>query len=569
MTADAGELTLAARNATIEDLVPVLRGQQARKVDVVAPAPAIRERVVAAVSASRSTWTLWNLRAEAERQIRSALPILPPERHRAVADAVTALAVWGAVVRRLFDAEGDGWEPARLLATVALRRELASADSVAEVLAWRIDAFLADNPGPPQPAGTSPGSVLPDGGPVLVPSYPAYESAAGARGRLTALAVTTLGGQLGGRAQDEAAWPALIAALRRAENAGYSPADALTRVATARELRTARSVSEVLAWRINRHLAAHAADTDSLTITPNEITTAADAQDPAQDGQVTAAGSLATPLLPWVPGPRQVPEDGQAAPLSAYLSDAATLITTRIQALADTAVRLRHPWTRALGQPPDDLAAPANGSTTWPWSLPTATSTRSLRTIPVRSSAPTPSPATSATMPTGTLPNQSSPPASSPDSSPRTASQQTTGHARRSRTTSTAASQMKNVPLSPLSSLAARAARGSATPRCLTSTPPPNLPTRRTWSACSPGGDTSLTAATSCQDSVLPSAVSPAKPSSHAVADQNSARPGARSLSPGHAPAAGHSSRFRPRRPCQPPTGFPSASPSRGPGFRG
>jgi hypothetical protein len=275
---------------------------------------------------------------------------------------------WGAVVRRLFDAEGGGWEPARLLATVASRRELASADSVAEVMAWRIDAFLAGNPGPPQPAGTSPGSVLPDGGPALVPSCPAYESAAGARGRLTALAVTTLGGQLAGRAQDEAAWPALIAALRRAENAGYSPADALTRVATARELRTARSVSEVLAWRINRHLAAHAADTDSLAITPNEITTAAateppaaagsttsaDVQDQAQEGQVTAAGSLTAPLLPWVPGPRQVPAGGQAVPLTAYLSDAATLITTRTQALADTAVRLRHPWTSALGQPPDD-----------------------------------------------------------------------------------------------------------------------------------------------------------------------------------------------------------------------
>jgi hypothetical protein len=58
---------------------------------------------------------------------------------------------WGAVVRRLFDAEGDGWQPARLLATVAFRRELASADSVAEVLAWRIDAFLDGNAGSPQP----------------------------------------------------------------------------------------------------------------------------------------------------------------------------------------------------------------------------------------------------------------------------------------------------------------------------------------------------------------------------------------------------------------------------------
>ena len=42
MTADAGELALTARNASIEDLVALLRGQQARKVDVVAPASAIR-----------------------------------------------------------------------------------------------------------------------------------------------------------------------------------------------------------------------------------------------------------------------------------------------------------------------------------------------------------------------------------------------------------------------------------------------------------------------------------------------------------------------------------------------
>ena len=42
MTADGGELTLTTRNASIEDLVALLRGQQARKVDVVAPAAAIR-----------------------------------------------------------------------------------------------------------------------------------------------------------------------------------------------------------------------------------------------------------------------------------------------------------------------------------------------------------------------------------------------------------------------------------------------------------------------------------------------------------------------------------------------
>jgi hypothetical protein len=39
---DAGELALTARNASIEDLVALLRGQQAQKVVVVAPASAIR-----------------------------------------------------------------------------------------------------------------------------------------------------------------------------------------------------------------------------------------------------------------------------------------------------------------------------------------------------------------------------------------------------------------------------------------------------------------------------------------------------------------------------------------------
>ncbi len=42
MTDNSGELALTTRNAPVEDLVALLRGQQARKVDVVAPASAIR-----------------------------------------------------------------------------------------------------------------------------------------------------------------------------------------------------------------------------------------------------------------------------------------------------------------------------------------------------------------------------------------------------------------------------------------------------------------------------------------------------------------------------------------------
>jgi hypothetical protein len=44
MTADASELALNARHASVEGLVDLLRGQQARKVDVVAPAAAIRAK---------------------------------------------------------------------------------------------------------------------------------------------------------------------------------------------------------------------------------------------------------------------------------------------------------------------------------------------------------------------------------------------------------------------------------------------------------------------------------------------------------------------------------------------
>jgi hypothetical protein len=79
----------------------------------------------------------------------------------------------------------------------------------------------------------------------------------------------------------ETAWPALIAALRRAENAGCDPAAALSSAATTRELRTARSISEVLAWRIGRHLAA--------TGSP--------------DRGDSAASTPAAGLLPWVASP--------------------------------------------------------------------------------------------------------------------------------------------------------------------------------------------------------------------------------------------------------------------------
>jgi conjugative relaxase-like TrwC/TraI family protein len=53
----------------------------------------LAERTVTAVSARRSTWTVWNLRAEVERQLRKTLPALVPGQHREAADAITEAAL--------------------------------------------------------------------------------------------------------------------------------------------------------------------------------------------------------------------------------------------------------------------------------------------------------------------------------------------------------------------------------------------------------------------------------------------------------------------------------------------
>ena len=42
----------------------------------------LAERTVATVAARRSTWTVWNVRAEVERLLRAEVAFLPPGRHR-------------------------------------------------------------------------------------------------------------------------------------------------------------------------------------------------------------------------------------------------------------------------------------------------------------------------------------------------------------------------------------------------------------------------------------------------------------------------------------------------------
>jgi hypothetical protein len=133
------------------------------------------------------------------------------------------------------------------------------------------------------------------------------------------------------RAQAETAWPALIAALHRAENAGHDAEVLLSSVASERELRTARSISEVLAWRIGHQLAA----------TP--------------DAAAREAAPSSEEVLPWLASPLLDADAGTG--ITRYLGDAADLINERVGDLASAAVRHRPPWMLPLGVTPQDPEA--------------------------------------------------------------------------------------------------------------------------------------------------------------------------------------------------------------------
>jgi hypothetical protein len=125
--------------------------------------------------------------------------------------------------------------------------------------------------------------------------------------------------------------------LRRAEDADFDAGELLAAVAGSGGLRTADNVSEVLAWRVNRYLAAHPADAERAA-----------PRGPASD----AARPAREVLLPWVQRPHR--NGDEARPLGQWLTEAGNLITARVDELAATAIRHRPPWMLPLGQPPSD-----------------------------------------------------------------------------------------------------------------------------------------------------------------------------------------------------------------------
>ncbi|WP_329151269.1 relaxase/mobilization nuclease domain-containing protein (plasmid) [Streptomyces niveus] len=67
------------------------------------------------------------------------------------------------------------------------------------------------------------------------------------------------------RVMGEAAWPALAATLKQAENAGYDPANLLAEVATLRSFVDADSAAEVLVWRLQRRMTTDTAEAPAHT----------------------------------------------------------------------------------------------------------------------------------------------------------------------------------------------------------------------------------------------------------------------------------------------------------------
>ncbi len=162
----------------------------------------------------------------------------------------------------------------------------------------------------------------------LVPEYlHAYALHAEHTYRLRQVAVEVLGPDVGQEMVEDGAWPALAATLAAVGGSGGDVRTALAEAAGRRELASAESVAEVLAWRLQ----------------------------PAAAG--AARGSRDAGLPAGIPPPP--PPMGPTCPagdpaLAAWLAQRADRIRARLDALT-TATRTRPPaWLDRLGPRPDD-----------------------------------------------------------------------------------------------------------------------------------------------------------------------------------------------------------------------
>ncbi|WP_331720624.1 relaxase/mobilization nuclease domain-containing protein (plasmid) [Streptomyces sp. NBC_00161] len=129
-------------------------------VEVTAGASAVREyRPRPQRTATRSGPGQRKATVPGERPMAGVVQQAVPEH----AHAILADSAWPALRTRLAEVERAGEDPANVLATVAARRELSSAESIAEVLTWRLDGWRKLRGSTGEASGTSSSSAGGDG----------------------------------------------------------------------------------------------------------------------------------------------------------------------------------------------------------------------------------------------------------------------------------------------------------------------------------------------------------------------------------------------------------------------
>ncbi|MBS2966316.1 relaxase domain-containing protein [Actinocrinis puniceicyclus] len=354
------------------------------------------EQIAAAYAEAESLRTLvpgyeYALDLATDNHYRHLVERVLPE----LAEQITTDSAWHAVLRALRDAEAGGWDVPALLKGTVRRRELATAESLAQVISWRLRRVI-DNELPPK-SGPEPApaealryrAILARLAPTLAAQIaPAPEPAASIvltgtdreREYVSALH-KTLGTVRVNQARNDPAWPALLLALRRADDLGLDPPDVIAAAVDRRALRTAPSLSQAVALDVHRHLDARTASamddphsnwpqimrllarfeqagTDPAAALADAVAALETGLDHATLTAVarqlrTTARQLDDPFLPaWLRTARPVDEP-QWQP---YLDTRAELIRSRVDQLAQTAASTRPAWTSHLGEEPDDPA---------------------------------------------------------------------------------------------------------------------------------------------------------------------------------------------------------------------
>jgi conjugative relaxase-like TrwC/TraI family protein len=308
------------------------------------------------------------------------------------ASGVCADTAWPSVARALRTAETQGWDLPQLLAATARRGPLSKAESPAELLAWRIgDHTDGSTPPPPlaqptqddverysdllRPILASDVTIDPDQGtgiPRLLHTDPHTGNT-----NLDKVLRIALGDSDTERVTNEQGWPALRAAIRRAEYAGHDPLKSMFACVLSRPLGEVQSLSQVLAWRLAQY----------VEITPPPVgKNFEDADGPEAWRQVAwtikaaeQAGHPAETLLetmpvgvglegvrhhlrqhlrpaptagvlPWLAPTPQTSEPEFAA----YLTEVNTAITARVSDLNLGTTTSRPRWLSGLGERPID-----------------------------------------------------------------------------------------------------------------------------------------------------------------------------------------------------------------------